>query len=121
MRIVLARPESWPAAIVLEISALVPAPPPAELHALARLPPGVASATERTTDDGWAFDLFEADHEVVAIYRFLDHVGTAHVRATGGAALPDRAAVLTALGAARPDWRGAEVIALAQLWQPPPA
>ena len=74
----------------------------------------VAEPSDLVTTCGWHYALAtEGDGSVVATYAFLDHVGV--VRARG-----PRELVLAVLAAARPDWRGDEVVALAQLWGPEP-
>ncbi len=69
-----------------------------------------AFATDHVTLCGWPYALAETpDGSFLARYRFLDH--EAIVRARG-----PRAAVLSVLATARPDWKTDEVIALSQLW-----
>ena len=86
---------------------------PADLAELVREVAGdpQVRATTLTTRCGWHYHVAEPGDRFVAIFEFLDHVGV--VVMTG-----DREAVMRVLDDARPDWRGDDVIALAQLWEP---
>lgn len=68
-----------------------------------------APCTNRITTCGWHYRLFEAADRYIALYVFEDQVGI--VRAAGP--LQD---LLPVLDSARPDWTGAGVIALHELW-----
>jgi len=67
------------------------------------------AGTLHATQSGWQYQLVELADRFVAVFEFIDHVGVVVLRGP-------RDEVLHVLEQARPDWHGADVIALSELW-----
>ena len=102
----------WPAAVLLEVEPLISQPYDlaAWRRRIVERAPGRSRAT--TTDCGWPMELVESETAVVALYAFIDHVAAAVAR---GPAHRDE--VIALLRGARPDWRGAEIVCLTEIWE----
>jgi hypothetical protein len=74
----------------------------------------VARTTDARTRHGWPVRILEAHTRVIAVYLFLEHAASATVSGADLEARRDE--VMAMLLAASPDWRGDEVVALADLW-----
>jgi len=131
-----ARARSKIAELEIEIDPLRPraAPGTGRDAAIRGATPPVAIRIGRTssgqTRDGWPYELVEAtvvedgrlvEARLVVLLDFLQRVSALRIRARSEATLAEhRAALVSIIESARPDWRG-EAVALSELWAPRPA
>ena len=116
MRLVLDVPAAWAPAIAVTIgpSCLLPDRQEAWIQGIVGERAVVTASNDTRTTDGWPVRMIESGERVIAIYAFLEHGVWAIV---SGADLTGRLEEIRAvLLAGRPDWRGEEVVALAELW-----